>query len=135
MSTADRSRDLDDADTRNRRVTDHRLMEVEAELVRSRERWHKTAEMVQVQEGRVARLEWDMNSMKAEILATKEIVQALPTAQHVEDLVERLGMRIDHVADSMDPVRKALYWAVGIVVSSVLLAILTMVLRNPQGGL
>lgn len=41
----------------------------------------------------------------------------------------RLTGKIQHLSDAIDPLRKGMYWFIGIVMGSVVLALMTLILR------
>lgn len=90
-----------------------RVQALEAEMLRQRERSHKLVDTVQVQEGRVARLEWEVDEVKKDLAG-------VATAEQLRNLTE-----------AMDPIRRGVYGVVWLVVAAVLVAILTLVV---QGG-
>lgn len=87
---------------------------LETEMLRQRDRTHKLVDALQVQEGRVAKLEWEMGEVKSDIAkhATAEQLKAL--------------------TEMVTPIRTALNWIVALVIGGFVAALLSLVLR--RGG-
>lgn len=93
-----------------------RVQALEQEMARQRDRSHKLVDTVQGQEGRVARVEWDVGELKGDMakLATAE--------------------QLKHLTDTLDPIRRGVYGVVWLTLSAVIVAILALILRGGGGG-
>lgn len=106
------------------------------ELERLRSRLHKLADNVQVIMGRLGEHDLRIGALTAELQTTRA---DMATAAQVKGAVELLTVKIENVEKTMSlqlqliqesfgPVRKGFYWAVGILIGSVLLSTVTYII-------
>lgn len=92
-----------------------RVQALEQEMGRQRDRSHKLVDTVQVQEGRVSRLEWEVGEVKTDMAK-------LATADQLK-----------HLTEVIEPIRRGVYGVVWLTLTAVIVAILALVLRGSGG--
>ncbi len=109
------------------------------ELNKVRDRIHKLAGTVQGHEIKIAQHEVLMNTLSH----TVESVRAqMSTREQLEAAVVLFGLRLDKAVSEMslkltdvhtdlDPIKRGIYWAVGLILATVILAIVALVIKKP----
>lgn len=120
-------------DPRDRHLSDRQLEELATELREARTRWHKTVEMVQVHEGRLARCEWGISTMQDTLIRVQQGAEHYPTKRDLEMVEETLTMQLTHLKETVDPLRRMLNWAIALIVGGFLAALISLVMRGSGG--
>jgi hypothetical protein len=109
-------------------------IEVEQELARTRDRLHKMADMIQAQNGQLVEHNVMIRSVTEDVArlqdttATSDQLEAM--GNNMAHIGRTLELKLGHLADTMEPIRRGVYWMVGIILASVLGAVLFLVIRN-----
>lgn len=110
------------------------LDQMQDDLAQSRTRWHKTADTVQAHEGRLAQLEWRLQEHEKTATKLAMEMEQLVTGTQLESLREMLDLRLKVLTEALAPIQRGFYWAVGLIVGAVVLALVSLVLRSGGGG-
>ncbi len=114
-------------------------MALDEEILKVRERLHKLSDQVQVHEGKILghdiKIEFAAQQVQALIAqtATREQLDTatLSLGEKLAASVALMTLQIQTIADDIAPLRKGIYWIVTLVLGAVVLAVLTLVLRQP----
>lgn len=113
-------------------------MTMEDEVLKVRDRLHKLADDMQIiktksaeHEIKIGMLTTQVSSLSSQT-ATREQLDAavLQLGEKVTNAVTLMSVQIKSIADDIAPIKKGIYWAIGIVLSSILLAVMALVLRR-----
>jgi hypothetical protein len=92
-----------------------------------RGRVHKIADVVQAHEVTLHEQAIEIATMKG-TLAALEVTSA--TSHELESAVALLTLKLEHLHDDLAMIKKAIYWGVGLALSSVIVAVMSLVLRQ-----
>jgi len=106
--------------------------EMTDELARLRDRLHNLADKSQAQENRLLALEITTARNGEDV---KHLATTMATSESLLAAVTTLTLKIDHLADTIAPVQRAVYWAATVVVGSVGLALLGLLFKQGVGSI
>jgi hypothetical protein len=90
----------------------------------TRSRVHKLADVVQVHEATIKEQNVLLTVLGNEVETLK---QTVATKQHVQSGIDLLTLKIDHLGQTMDPIKRVVYGAVGVILLAVLVALVALV--------
>ena len=99
----------------------------EDDFQRLRERVHSLADKVQAQALQVAEHGILIVNLTADIT---EVERSMATSEQLTHAVRETHLKLDHLHDCIHPIKRALWYAVGLLASTVFLAILSLVLKK-----
>lgn len=94
-----------------------------AEILRLRERIHAHDLDFTLNAVRLVKLETTQDSM---VKALTGLVSA--------DQLETLSVKLDHVTEVVDTIKRGIFWVIGIILATLLIAGLGLLLRTPTHG-
>lgn len=104
---------------------EHEKQEQDAsELLRVRARMHRLADQVQSHEMKIAE-----NALHIGILQDQTVVMA--TRDQLSNVTAQLTLKLEHLATAVTTVQNGINWAIGLILSAVGLAVLSLILRQP----
>lgn len=122
----------------------------EEEILKVRDRLHRMNDVVQVHELtlhehgiKIDQLEKQVSSLftqaatreqlDAAVLSLGEKVAAAVTLMslQIKTIAENMGNQVKQITDTLDPIRKGIYWVITLVFGAVILAGLSFLLRRP----
>jgi DNA repair ATPase RecN len=118
---------------------DSLMPDPEDELANVRVRLHRLNDTVQKHEGtliehgiKVKMLEQQVNNLTANMATSEQLENAMTVlANRMTAAADLLTLQIKTITDNLDPIRKAVYWVVGLVMTGVILAGLAFLFRRP----
>jgi len=101
-------------------------------IVQIRGRIHKLADMVQTHEGLLIEhrtllplLTKQLEALRGEAATREGVTVAINT------LKLQMELKLEKIQETLDPIKRGVYWAVVLILGSVVVAVLALVLRNP----
>lgn len=100
---------------------------MEGELERMRDRVHKIADELQEHRLKIGEHELRLTTVAADV---SDLHETMATSDQLDSVKQTLTLKLDHLTETVSPLRRGLNWAVGLILSGVLLAVLNLVLRS-----
>lgn len=102
---------------------------MDEEFQRMRERMHKITDTLQEHRLKIGEHDLRLDAAGAEILNLQD---TMATSEQLESARAMLTVKLDHLADTIEPITRGIYWAVALILGGVLLALLGLVLRETR---
>lgn len=110
----------------------------EKELERQAQRIHKLADTVQSHEGKLIEHTALISQMQGQLttiistMASRELLNATAgqMLSKIEQFHSEANLRLNSFEDQLSPIRKGIYWAIGLILAAVVTAILNLVLKH-----
>lgn len=109
------------------------------QLENFRTRVHRLADTVQHHEGLliehrtlIPRLSKELDALRAEAATREGLTAAISTLQVKMDSQSReYTLKLDNIQESVSAIQKGIYWGIGIILASVLTAVLALIFKMP----
>lgn len=110
----------------------------EKELERQAQRIHKLADTVQSHEGKLIEHTALISQMQGQLttiistMASRELLNATAgqMLSKIEQFHSEANLRLNSFEDQLSPIKKGIYWAIGLILAAVVTAILNLVLKH-----
>jgi len=91
-----------------------------------RARVHKLADVTQANASSIAELKLTTANLAGQLAG---LASSSATSQQLEYAVELLTVKLGHLHEDLSLIKRAIYWASGIVIGGIILAVLALVVR------
>lgn len=99
------------------------------EIERLRVRLHEHAAELQTHEIRLATMSSELSSVQALVESSRLTMSAMVSSAQLDGHVRVLTLQLEHLRDDLMQIKKVIYGGIAMVLSAVLLAALSLVLR------
>jgi ABC-type phosphate transport system auxiliary subunit len=104
-----------------------------------RRRVHRLADTVQTHEGKIGEhgvligvLTSQVEALRRTTASREQLDHAVAVVRAQMDTIHSENkLRLDNMRDQLEPIRRGVFWAVGLIIGAVLFAIMTLVLNGP----
>lgn len=104
------------------------MADAEEEAQRIANRVHRLADTVQRHELALAKQLQRIETTEGDV---KDLRDSMATSEQLKSAVSNIDLRFTHLHDAIDPIRKGVYALVWLILSSIVIAVLALVLRGP----
>lgn len=110
----------------------------EKELERQAQRIHKLADTVQMHEGKLIEHTALISQMQGQLttiistMASRELLNATAgqMLSKIEQFHSEANIRLNSFEDQLNPIKKGIYWTIGLIVGAIITAILNLVIKK-----